>query len=256
MIHELSLVLREEQNIFRKFNSNRRISRKCVAYASPGSQEVPHWNMVYPPDGDHRYTAAELSSAEDFYTSADVTGHVLVTGDEWVAHSAETAEYFVAAGASMTPKEAPEIKEFSSHGGEDLADFCGIVQSAFALSDGTTTYFRKKMEILSAAVPSRFWIIEFQGRSCGTASIFTTKSGADFLFNFAILPEFQNKHLGTSMLKYVISRAAAPLYTYSPNPVMREKLLPGSGFRPIQTTYAVTLERYKATFRARNRSNA
>jgi GNAT superfamily N-acetyltransferase len=244
MSQELSTLLREEESIFRNFNSYRRLSAECVAYASPDSQQIPHWNMVYPPDGNHRYTPGELRLAQDFYSESKLTGHVLVTGDEWADRCAEISEYFVADETPGAVAQAPEITEFSTAAGTDLDDFCGIIQAAFALSEGTTSYFRKKMGTLSAAVSSRFWIIEYQGRRCGTASIFKTNLGSDFLFNFGVLPEFQNKHLGKAMLEYVLSRTESKVYTYSHNPVMRETLLPAAGFRSVQKAYVVSLDNY------------
>lgn len=253
---DMSVLLREEESVFQRFNTYKRVSDKCTAFASPASQQIPHWNLVYPPDLKHRYTIEELGTAEAFYSASKLHGHVLVAGAAWAARSAETVEYFVTKAGLAAGGNAAEIEEFTSPDGADLAEFCSIVQTSFGLSDQTTAYFRDKMAVLAEAVASRFLIIEYQGRRCGTASTFRTHLGSDFLFNFGVLPEFRNKNLGRAMLQHVVRRSGNTVYTYSDNPIMRDTLLPSAGFRSLETTHAVPLDVYRTQILGRNGEDA
>lgn len=242
----IATAMREEQSIFRRFNSFKKLSRSCTAFASPDSKQVPHWNLVYPPSLKHRYSPDEVRAARSFYSRVGVPGHVLVAGDEWISSSAESVEYFVCGPARHRSSNQKQVEEFSSPDGADLGDFCDIVRACFGFSAGTARYFRRKMEILARAVPSRFWIIEYEGRRCGTASVFRTDDDSGFLFNFGVLPQFRNKDLGAAMLRHLVQRSGKTVYTYSHNPIMREHLLPEAGFRSLGITHAVPIQRYLA----------
>lgn len=246
MSADLRSALREEQSVFLRFNSFQKLSKYCTAYASPGSSEVPHWNLVYPCDLTYCYAQDELDAAESFYARQRADGHVLVSGDRWEKDSAETCEYFVAAGGPSPDAKASDVTEFSTSEGPDLGDFCAIVKASFELSDKTADYFRAKMDRLAASGPSRFWLIAHQGERCGTASVFKTADGSEFLFNFGVLPAFREKNLGSAMLRHVMSRSAGTIYTYSPNPVMRTKLLPAAGFQSLGVAHAVPIKRYRS----------
>ncbi len=76
------------------------------------------------------------------------------------------------------------------------------------------------------------------------ASTFETNLNNPFLFNVAILPKFQRHSLGSKMLKEIVRQCDKPLYTYSDNPNMRQKILPEIGFESLGSIHLVPLDQY------------
>lgn len=242
----LKRALTQEQSVFRVFSSRRRISRHCTAFACPGIDEVPHWNTVYPTHASHIYSPGELRDIRRFYGALGVTPHIMTFDAMWADQSAETSEYFYVDQELSADQTGLAIDQFSSIPDTDLGTFCAIIQRAFQLNDPTTAYFREQMAKLAMEEGSKFWIVSFDGARCGCTSTFKTVDGSDFMFNFAILPEFQGQGLGARMLNYIFRAVNRPLYTYSDNPVMRNTLLPNAGFSTLGVVHIVALATYLA----------
>src|ERR1035437_2480447 len=112
MNKDMGVLLREEESIFRHFGTFRKLSDLCTAYASPASDQFPHWNLIYPPHMGYFLTEPELRAASSFYKEVGRQGHVLLAGSSWAPLSAETVEYFVAS-ASDTQERSTDINDFS-----------------------------------------------------------------------------------------------------------------------------------------------
>lgn len=240
----LMTILGQEQSVFKVFSDYEELSDDCTAFVNPDSDEIPHWNMVYPEKFDHRYSRTELAGAKLFYQNRGRMPHLMLFGDRWRERATETSEYFHVDDRIGSGLPVMDISEFSTISDNDLDDFCQIVQVAFGVNDLTIAYFRKKMGMLSRREGTKFWIVSYNGRRCGCVSTFRTQDGSDFMFNFAVLPEFQGLNIGTRMLRYIIEHTSRPLYTYSHNPAMRESLLPNSGFVSVGEIHVVSLDVY------------
>jgi len=236
-------ILAQEQSIFRVFSSSKELSDKATAFVCPDSDEEPHWNMVYPAIYDHQFTNDELKMATEYYVKHNKTGHLAFFYNIWKDKSVETSEYFYFDGKSESQEAKLDVKGFSIVSEDDLDAFCFIVQKAFKLNDETMTYFKSKIGLFDDIQGTKFLVVSHEGQPCGCVSTFRTDSGADFMFNFAVLPGFQGKKIGTRLLKYITRQTDRLLYTYSHNPKMRSTLLPNAGFISVGVLHVVPINK-------------
>ncbi len=238
-------IIDEEQSVFELFSIYKKISKNCTVFATSDSNEEPHWNMVYPSKYNYIYQDDELEKCLDFYKSYGLDGHVLTFEDKWEKYSIQTEEYFYIDEELIQSQTSLDVKEFSLISDNDLEIFCKIFQKAFNLNEKTNDFFKAKMEVFANRKGSKFWVVSYMGIACGTASAFKTKNNANFMFNGAVLPEFQGKNIGTQMINYCIRKVEKPIYTYSYNNGMRKKILPQAGFKSAGNIYIIPIHIYK-----------
>jgi len=202
---------------------------------------VPHWNAVYPVQSTYQFTCNEIKEAEAFYKQHGQQGHLLLTGQQWKNHSVVEEEYFYL-DAQLESQNSQQL--FNIQPTDNIERFCDIVQTAFEFDAITHALFLKKMTLYSTNENNIFWLLSHEGSECGCITSFQTVSGAQFLFNFGVLPEYQQRGLGTSILKKVLTSIDLPIYIYSPNMAMRTKTLPKVGFISAGMVYTVPLSEY------------
>ncbi len=241
----LMKTLEEEKSVFEVFSINKEITKNCVAFATPESNEFPRWNIVYPSKHNYIYQDYELEKCLDFYKNYNLDGHVLTFEDKWERYSVQTEEYFYLDKKLTDTQTSLDVKEFSLISDNDLELFCKIVQQAFDFSNKTKDFFQSKMALLSKKSGSKFWMVYYMGQACGVASVFKTKNNTNFMFNGAVLPEFQRKNICNTTINYCISRAEVPLYTCSNNDIVRKKILPRVGFISIGIVHVIPIHIYK-----------
>ncbi len=152
----LNEALREEKTIFRQFNSFKELDSGATAFSSPASQEVPHWNMVYPNEAGEPISDLARMQAHEFYPEHRLQGHFLSTDLAGEMLSRETSEYFVF--HSLQDGRIPQApNSFSPVHTTDLETFAQLMGTAFEFSKQTTSYFLAKMHTLAAAVSSEFF---------------------------------------------------------------------------------------------------
>lgn len=229
----------QEKSIFRQFNSFKELDEGAVAFLSPESQEVPHWNMIYPADLNRPISVAARASARAYYERQNIQGHVLSVDASLESLSREVSEYFVYEPTSSNTESGASTVRYKLVLTVDLEMFANVMGEAFEFSSQTRAYFLEKVRKLSANVRSQFFLIEQAGTACGTASLFETQDGSQFLFNFSVLREFRNRGIGSDLLRSVVANERQRIFTYSHNPSMRKDLLPGAGFRSLGTIYVV-----------------
>ena len=244
---QLMTLLRAEQDIYKTFSSHRNISKEVVAFWSPGSNQVPHWNTLYPSSFENAYTEVELALASELYKSNGLTGHLMSLEKRSSARFNEVAEYFAfESGESHSDKERPFVSRadsmFTLNSSQDLPVFVGVVSEVFGLNKVTQELFFAKMQLLSQRRGSKFWVMSYDREICGALSTFMAADGSHFMFNVAVLPKFQKIGLGAEMIRFCASQSGGALYTYSHNPHMRESLLPKSGFTSVGTVYLYPLD--------------
>lgn len=245
----LSHILAQEQAVFRKFSACEPISSGCTAYATPNSNLVPHWNLVYPQPHATAPTETDIWKSRDFFSRQNVNGHVMLFDGKWRSQSVEQPEYFYWE-PDMSISHAPDNHDITVISDNDFETSCGIINRVFELEGATGEYFKEKMAVLSREMPSKFWVFAWRGVPCGALSAFRTPDGADFLFNASVLPEFRGKGVASAMFRHHLQQASNPVYAYSDNPIVREKMLPHLGFTRAGEAFIVSLDVYLTAMEA------
>ncbi len=237
-------VISEEQSIFKKFSQYKEISNQSIAYYTSGSNQIPHWNMVYSTNENFKIPQSDLKIAANLYEQNGLYGHFMSIDHQDYDLCNELSEYFAFSFNSESSfKTSESIYGFEVISNNDLRSFVYIIQQVFNLDANTTSFFYKKMDTLAHESGSKFWIISYKNKMCGVASTFQTDRNNNFLFNVGILPEFQKLGLGHKMINYCVNQCNSDVYTYSHNPIMRNHILPNAGFQAIGKTYVVPINK-------------
>lgn len=241
----LMTILSEERSVFSVFNQSKRLSTDAIAFASPGAQSFKHWNVVYPLRHGHRFTRSELEQAKGFFGVHGVHGHVMTPNTGWGEHSVESAEYFVMDGTgSFLSENGIRFVEFTSPDDPRYRAFCEIATKGFGMDPPTSAYFFERIAALGRAVRSRFCIAYYGDEACGVASTFQTAGRGEFLFNVAVAQGTRRQGIGTALVSYFARTARRPLYAYSDNFIMQDRILPAAGFRSTGTMHIVPIDQY------------
>lgn len=241
----ITQALQAERSVFEHFSQRAKVSDNAEAFATPEAKNVAHWNIVYPDKAGWLYTTAELKAAETFFNRFSIQGHVMTFEDSWQPLAVEKSQYFIASPQAFQ-KDDLEVDVADQLDEETLDTFSEVVGAAFNFDQAIHDYFRKVLKILDAKVESRFWMAKEKGKKVATASTFRSKDDSDCLFNVAVLPGLQGRHIGSRLIQRIVSKASRPLYTYSENPIMIESILPKAGFQDIGAIYVVPIDVYAA----------
>ena len=241
----LQKIINEEISIFKIFTEYLELSENAIAFAVPDSEQIMHWNCVYSKVANHKFSKNELDKAQSFYSSLGVKGHLMLIDKKWKKSSLESEEYFyIINNETKSIYHSTDLSEFVPKCTQDLMSFCKILKSAFNLDDKTTLCFYNKMKVFSEHDGNKFWIVYKNNTPCGCASTFLTQSGHNFLFNVGVMPKYQGQNIGSQMVRSVVSMSDLPLYTYSYNSLMQNKILPDSGFKSAGWVYKLLLDTY------------
>lgn len=243
MNKELMKCLDEERSIFRDFSSHQLIGN-FEAFKTPDSEQVPHWNLCYPVnDAATSLPPLELDKLIAYYDTDKLTGHILVTDDEYRSKSKEESEYFILDKTGQVV--GARVVDNLSHDPENLSQFTKVIQQCFDFNDQTAAYFEEKMNIFAKRVNSHFYVVRHQNEVIGCCSTFRTEGNCDFLFNVATLSSARNSGAAKSVIGYAAKQSVLPMYTYSHNDAMRNAVLPQAGFRSIGRAYCVPLSEFE-----------
>lgn len=166
MTPELLQVLKEEQSVFKYFDSFSSDIPNFYPFHSPGIEEVAHWNMVYPQSLRIVPSNTELKSIVGYYSENQIIGHLPLTDDKWKEFSKETDEYFIFKGGRVLEPDI-EMTSTAKPDNDQLDKFCSIIQEAFNLSGILINYFHEKMKKLADSVESKFWLVSYKNEICG-----------------------------------------------------------------------------------------
>ncbi|HLG19732.1 MAG TPA: GNAT family N-acetyltransferase [Bdellovibrionota bacterium] len=249
MVHDLTTILAEERKVFAAFNVWRSISPRVTAFASPDTDEIPHWNMAYPHKLPERYTPDEMAEIESFFRTYSRKAHLLSTDVSWESEAVEVSEYFSSAGGRILSTPGIELLEFNTGSNELFGPFNEILAAGFRLDQRSAAYFKKQLAHLSERLQSRFWIARERSRFCAIASTFAVRPSVDFLFNVVVLPEYEGRGIATRLLADILRQTNQTIYVYSHNPAMRDQVLPKLGFRSEGVISVVPLMTYQARLR-------
>ena len=235
--------LRHEINIYKKFNDYWEYGEH-IAFYSPNTNEVPHWNLVYRLDGNN--ISRELFAKNlfvDFYTQRKLVGHSvqfeLINGEVSASHS----EYFYREYSKIDNDESLSILEFSQTESDCFNDFLHVMNDAFLFDNKTSEYFANKMRMISKEIVTSFFVYYFNGFPVATATTYQNSDGTKFLFNIGVVKAMQGRGFASKLLNGVCSSTKSGIYTYSHNPIMRKSLLPSTGFISIGNVYCVPLKK-------------
>lgn len=239
MTEDFFTCLSEERSIFRNFNSYSDLGDFQV-FHSPGSDEIPHWNLAYPINLQKLIpNSQDLAKLKSYFKGKNLSGHLAVIDQRFASKFSEESEYFA---INSSPIIEPDSKvNLMTHVESELDQFCDLIQISFSLEDRTVSYFRKKMAMLQNRPGTKFYIMKLNAQIVGGCSVFTTDNCSSFMFNVATHPSMQGGGIAKEIIAYAAKMSIRPLYTYSHNPIMRESILPNLGFSAIGTLWCVPL---------------
>lgn len=245
-VARLRFSLKQEREVYRIFSASKRLSNAEV-FATVGSNEEPHWNLLYPRFDGGKYEKKDLLEAGAFFRDSQVKGHVLLIGDEmdrWKKPVVEEVEYFSSNPDCAEVQGVRNVEGFAVLPDSDLDLFCEMVGKAFGYDAKTIKYFKEKMMEISAQLFSQFFIFTKDDVPCGTASTFRSgEDGVDYLFNVGVLPDFSGQGIASNMLKVLLmNNKGVPVHTYSEVASMRQRILPRAGMQSLGTAFVVTLD--------------
>ncbi len=239
MSDNLAAAIREEQNIFKVFSSFLEYSKELSLFYSPDTTDVPHWNLVYPKLTSYTYSQADIAFCKKFYQEKNLIGHLLQTDKAYKNLANEVSEYFAIDSTQLISNSKSDSCKIISD--RDFPLFVKIVAQVFNFNAQTEQFFEKKMRLFLGKKDTKFFVFTLEDKICGTLSSFRSSKDTNFLFNMAILPEYENLGLGTNLIGCALKALKGRTYIYSHNLKMRNYILPKLGFQSLGEIFLVPL---------------
>lgn len=236
--------LKHEISIYQKFN-NFTLIDDFIAFYSPDTEQVPHWNLVYDPNGNTIPRNLELRMRmSDFYSARGLVGHAVQFELDGSDICAENSEYFYKEYIKNSPSVASlEIHSFDDAYNSRFHDFLNIMNNAFNFDRATANYFSKKMEMIVEKVETTFHVGYENNIPVATGTTYLNCDGTRFMFNIGVSKKFQGKGISSKFIHSVCSSTQSGIFTYSHNPIMRNNVLSSVGFQSLGSMYCVPLIR-------------
>jgi hypothetical protein len=239
----LSLALKHEIAIYKKFNNYKEFGN-LIAFYSPETSEVPHWNLVYHKEGEEVLIDPENKIIlNNFYKNQKLQGYLSKFRIHTNEKAMEYSDYFYRRYKEneIEPNHNLRIVTFSDCSHDNFNLFVEIVKNAFSFNDITSDYFSKKMQMISQKVETIFYVAYLNEEAVATSTTYKNEDNSLFIFNMAVSSRFQGNKVGTKLLQAICSHTKSDIYTYSHNQIMRESILPGIGFENLGRVYCVEM---------------
>ncbi|MFH1727576.1 MAG: GNAT family N-acetyltransferase [Pseudomonadota bacterium] len=241
MNEQMLHVLKQEQSIFIDYNESITIQNFRLFYA-PSIKDSQYYNMAYPLTCKEEPDNKELKYIKEFYRNKGLEGLIASTNNSYL-RDCKYSYHYMKLEKKITKIEDVQIKITCKKymNDNELDAFCNIMKNAFSFSDELTEYFHDRLQILSKNHESNHWLVFDRDSLIACSSTFRTNDGGDFLFNVAVTPEYRKKSIGLQLIKYISQYSNSPLYVFTPNSIMKNRILPSIGFSSIGDLLVVPL---------------